>query len=95
MLFSFKTILNALILANFCTSFVYSQAALNGFNFNNPKNLITLLKILNDLDTKLQNNQLNEINFFEKWIVTLLVKFIHEKNKMHSNQNHFWTFRQG
>ena len=62
--------LNALILVNFCASVVYSQATLNGLNFNDPNNLITLLKILNDLDTKLQNNQLNEINFFEKWILT-------------------------
>ena len=74
---------------------VHVQAVLSEINFNNPKSLITFLKVINDVERKLQNNQINEINFFEKWIFTLLRKFILMKQQTHSDQNHFWTFRQG
>ena len=60
------------------------------------ENLLTLFRVLNNVEAKIRSGQLNELNFFEKWIIALLVKRSRETmKKLYSDQKQFWTFRQG
>jgi hypothetical protein len=60
------------------------------------ENLLTLFRVVNNVEAKIRNGKLDELNFFEKWIIALLVKRSRETmKKLYSDQKQFWTFRQG
>ena len=61
----------------------------NELKFKKVENLLTLFMVVNNVEAKIRSGKLNELNFFEKWIIELLVKRSRETMK-----KQFWTFRQ-
>ena len=58
-------------------------------------NGITLERIVEDINYKMHNNKMNEINIFEKWIINYLVGQNIKKKANQIEQKEFWMFRQG
>ena len=102
MSFELKTFISLLISLLYlfvsvkCGSNQINPIIANELNFRKVENLITLFSVVNNVETKIRSGKLDEINFFEKWIIELLVKRSRAiNNQLYSDQKTFWTFRQG
>ena len=79
-----------------CDTMKIDPVIANELQFKKVENLLTLFRVVNNVEAKIRNGKLNELNFFEKWIIALLVKRSRETmKKLYSDQKQFWTFRQG